>query len=159
MIKDYNFYGYDIKVDDSLEKVTLEEEIAGGIMAELSLGHHNTALNVRKVDDKFAVNAEVNNFGITKPGANDDPEKFGVSVLDELEDKLLHSILPFTVDYDNSQVVDPRVNNGKLQALVVLNYTEPQDEKDQEIEKLKAKISKLEHPEFEADASVESEDK
>lgn len=159
MIKDYNFYGYNIKVDDSLEKVTLEEEIAGSIIAELSLGHHNTALNVRKVDDKFAVNAEVNNFCINKPGANDDPEKFGHAVLKELEDKLTHSILPFTIDYNDSQVVDPRVNNGKLQALVVLNYIEPQDEKDQEIERLKEKISKLEHPEFEVDASVESEDK
>lgn len=158
MIKDYDFYGYKIKIDDSYKEPNLEKHVAGIIMEAL-LQLNNVASNVRKVDDKFAVNIEVDKFAIDESGVNDDPEKFGSAVVTEVIKKLEDSFLPFEVSISDTQVVDPRVNNSRLQALIVLTYTEPQDEKDQEIEKLKAKISKLEHPEFEADASVESGDK
>lgn len=161
MVEDYNFYGYNIKVEKDTNVEDLETSIANHIANSLIHGVNKDSFKVRKVDDKFVVNFNLDNMSLGSVGTTDDPDKFNSIVLDKIDDILRDSYLPFTVKLSDSQVVDPRVNNGNLQAQLILKYEEPKDEKDLEIERLKKRIHKLEHPEFEAveeDASAPKED-
>ena len=150
MVEDYNFYGYNIKVEKDTNVEDLETSIANHIANSLIHEVNKDSFNVRKVDDKFVVNFNLDNMSLCSVGTTDDPDKFNSIVLDKIDDILRDSYLPFTVKLSDSQVVDPRVNNGNLQAQLILRYEEPKDEKDLEIERLKKRIHKLENPEFEA---------
>lgn len=150
MVEDYNFYGYNIKVEKDTNVEDLETSIANHIASSLIHGVNKDSFKVRKVDDKFVVNFNLDNMSLGSVGTTDDPDKFNSIVLDKIDDILRDSYLPFTVKLSDSQVVDPRVNNGNLQAQLILRYEEPKDEKDLEIERLKKRIHKLENPEFEA---------